>query len=199
MTNLEATQVVVMLVEAFPTPAWTKQQIQLFARMIEDLDADVAQQAAVEWIQIGEERPTIAAIRRFAARHAAAAQGGGYLEPDEAWGFVDECFARVGRYQPFPGTHPLVKHAVDSIGWTRICEAHNVEVVRAQFRQVYAALLKRSTEKIQTTKGAKQLPPLERPGAKVFELADYREDVTGPLGTATPARSGGASARPDPE
>lgn len=169
MTPSEAFEVTGLLAAAFPTPAWSAETIRLWCEMLEDLEVEAARKAAMDWIRSSDERPTIAGIRREVAKLAAGAQGAGYLSPDEAWGYVEHCFSTVGRYREFPSEHPLVKHAVDLLGWRHLCESENVDVIRGQFRHAYTALLERGVSAAAASTGAAQLPELILPGRAPLE------------------------------
>jgi hypothetical protein len=136
-----------MIVGAYPVPAWTVESQAIYAQCIEDLDGGATRAAVMYWLKTHAERPAIADIRA-AARQQLEIAGAIPTDPDvdQAWGIVLEAIRRVGRYQPFPATHQAVKAAVDRMGWEDICNAENMEVIRAQFERFYRAELTRERE-----------------------------------------------------
>jgi hypothetical protein len=158
VTEQDATKIVILLVATFPTPSWEKQTMQVCREMLVDLDAAATTQVVRDWIKTHDERPTIAAIRREVGKLQAAASGASFLPADEAWSYVMRCFGSVGQYREFPAEHPLVKKAVDGIGWPEMCRSDNIEVLRGQFRMAYTALLERSITEVAASEGAAMLP-----------------------------------------
>lgn len=158
MTKSEAGEVVAMITTLWPVPAWTEDAIVLWAELLADLDRDATARVVQRLMQTHDERPTIAAIRREVGKLQAAASGASFLPADEAWSYVMRCFGSVGQYREFPAEHPLVKKAVDGIGWPEMCRSDNIEVLRGQFRMAYTALLERSITEVAASEGAAMLP-----------------------------------------
>lgn len=161
MTPREAAAIVTLLVQA-PSrsgAAWSIETQELFGRTIEDLPKDATEAAVMTWIRTQSERPTIADIRNAVrAQLATAGAIPGELEPDEAWGYVVQCFLSVGSYHAFPRSpHPLVAEVVERMGWQTLCASDNAPADRAHFLRVYAAALDRQrTERL--ARPALQLP-----------------------------------------
>ena len=149
-------RIVRQIMRAFPVPAWTQGQVDLWAEMLEDLDPITMARAAHEWISSRRERPAIADIRKAVAelQHQNLAGGKLFLPVDEAWAYVNRSFGTVGRYREFPDEHPLVKRAVDAMGWREMCASDNVDVVRGQFRKLYGELLARALAQSAASEGA---------------------------------------------
>lgn len=130
--------------------------MEVYASKIVDLDETATTRVIDDWISAHDERPSIAAIRREVAK--AQQPKGLFMPPDEAWAYVSQCFGTVGQYREFPDLHPLVKRAVDGIGWQEMCRSDNIDVIRGQFRMAYQALLERSVVETATSEGAAMLP-----------------------------------------
>lgn len=156
MTKLEAGKLVAMIAEMWAVPAWTEEQILLWAELLCDLDFDTTARAVKAMMQSQDARPTVAQIRREVAK--AQQPKGLFMPPDEAWAYVSQCFGTVGQYREFPDLHPLVKRVVDGIGWQEMCRSDNIDVIRGQFRMAYQALLERSVVETATSEGAAMLP-----------------------------------------
>lgn len=158
MTHAEAALIVARLVEAYPVPAWTDAAASLWVEMLIDLDRDTTAQVVRDLIATRSHRPAIADIRSGVA--SACADERVFLPADEAWGVVQKAIGQVGRYQPFPRTHPLVAHAVDLIGWQTICDSESIETTRAQFRNAYTSLLDRTRATAAASLGARSVPQI---------------------------------------
>ncbi len=154
MTDAVAAKLVALIAATFPTPGWETETLQVYRDHLVDLDEAVASAVVKDWLNTHDERPTIAAIRREVAKRHAAANGQQILPPDEAWEFVRQCFGTVGQYRDFPDTYPLVKKAVDGMGWVEMCRSDNLDVLRGQFRMAYTALSERRVADAATGVGA---------------------------------------------
>ena len=153
-------EIVKKLVRAYPVPAWTAERMLLWVEMLEDLDLLMLASVVRDWILTKREVPTIADIRKAVADKQLGNAAGGrlFLDHDEAWKFVSQCFGTVGRNQDFPDTHPLVKAAVDATGWVEMCNSENVDVLRGQFRKAYESVLARSLSESAASEGAAAAP-----------------------------------------
>lgn len=160
MKPVEAAQLVAMIALTYSTPAWADETLRIWQRMLGDLDVATATAVVEEWVRTRDERPSIAAIRRGVAERQFVSRDGTklFLQPDEAWEFVDGCFRTVGQYREFPNTHPLVREAVDRMGWVSMCTSSNKDVLRGQFRHAYAPLLERSLAESAASEGAAAAP-----------------------------------------
>lgn len=160
MNPVEAAEIVGMITIAYPVPAWEFETQKLWQRMLSDLDVAMTTEVIEHWIRTCDERPTIAAIRRGVADRQFVTRDGAklFLPPDEAWDFVDGCFGTVGQYREFPDTHPLVKQAVERMGWVSMCASTNKDVLRGQFRHAYTPLLERSLAESAASEGASTAP-----------------------------------------
>lgn len=156
MTDVEAVEIVGMLVAMYPAPGWPKERVKLYAAVIVDLDRDLAREGVLEIFRTRTEdrAPMPAELRRLVAAKQAAAVASPYLEPDEAWGFVQRHFTRTGHAREFPSDHPLVAEVVRSMGWRDLCLSENVEASRAHFLQLYRGRVERARRDDAATPGA---------------------------------------------
>lgn len=156
----KALELIGYLVAAYPTPAWEKPTIRLWREELVDLDQEVAATVVREWIRTNDQRPSIAAIRRTVAEKQLGNSSGAklFMPADEAWAYVVRCFGTVGQYNQFPDEHPLVKRAVESMGWIEMCRSDHVDVIRGQFRKAYEGLLARSVAETAASPGAAEVP-----------------------------------------
>lgn len=157
----EATKLVAILASWYDTPAWTEERFAIFEEKILDLDFAMATKAVDDWLKKhSDKRPGITELRESVASMQLGNATGGrlFLDHDEAWKFVFECFGAVGQYNPFPNTHPLVKAAVDSMGWVDMCRSEMDGVLRGQFRKAYESVLARSLSESAASEGAAAVP-----------------------------------------
>jgi len=145
MTATEVSELIALLVAAYPQPHWPPETQRLYALLLEDLDAGAARLAVRAWIDSRAERPTVADVRDAVRRILEAA---GALpaapEPEAAWALVRRGFSTVGRYRPFPRTPALVAEVVDALGWQALCDSANEDVIRGQFLRLYREALERA-------------------------------------------------------
>jgi hypothetical protein len=83
--------------------------------------------------------PTVAEIRDM--RHGL--QNYGQLTYVEAWDTVVKEMHRIGSYGKPEFQDPLTARVVKSMGWRNLCASENPGIDRAQFRDMYNALLTR--------------------------------------------------------
>lgn len=157
----EATKLVAILASWYDTPAWTEQRFAIFEEKILDLDYSLTAKAVDDWLkQHSDKRPGITELREAVAAMQLGNSAGErlFLDHDEAWRFVFQCFGTVGRNRNFPDTHPLVKAAVESVGWVEMCNSENQDVLRGQFRKAYESVLARSLAETVASDGASAIP-----------------------------------------
>lgn len=161
MEPREAAKLVAILASWYDTPAWTEEKFAIFEEKILDLDFALTTKAVDDWLKKHSDvRPGITELREAVAQMQLGNAAGGrlFLDHDEAWAFVWQCFQRVGQYRPFPDTHPLVKAAVDAMGWVEMCKSENIDVMRGQFRKAYESVLARSLSESAASEGAAAVP-----------------------------------------
>lgn len=173
MTETEAFKLVGMLAAAFPFRAWPEESMRLYVNQLVDLDAATTRQVVEKIIRTRTEEtpPRIAEIRNAVGALNSTAAGIGNLPPDEAWGFVVECFNRVGQYREFPSTHPMVKTVVERMGWKNLCGSEDAMADRARFVQFYQAELERHTVETASRPAAQPIPPERQIEARPEQVA----------------------------
>lgn len=105
----------------------------LWARLLADIDADVATRALQAHYAESTRQITPADIRQYAARLAVGAP-----DFDEAWGEVQRAIATFGSYRAPEFKNKITAAVVDAIGWRSICMTleSDVPTLRAHFRQM---------------------------------------------------------------
>lgn len=184
MNPHEATKLVAILASWYDTPAWTEERFAIFEEKILDLDFAMTTRVVDDWLKKhSDKRPGITEIREAVAAMQLGNAAGErlFLDHDEAWKFVFQCFGTVGRNRPFPDTHPLVKAAVDAMGWVEMCNSENQDVLRGQFRKNYESVLARALSESAASEGAASAPSAvaDMLGNQAQQLEHDRPRLTG--------------------
>jgi hypothetical protein len=144
VTRTEAAKLVTMVLATWKTQASRMDGVDDVSTMISawhvalrDLDGDVAASALVRLQATSRFMPSPADLRAAADEISRGAR----RAPAEAWGDVRKAIGRWGRNRP-PGEKwnfedPLVRRAVDALGWVELCESENAVADRARFIEVY--------------------------------------------------------------
>lgn len=140
MKESEVTELVAVLVAAFPRPPIAEKTVAIYEQMLRDLAVEVAHRAVARLVATSKWLPTIAEIRAAAVE----AQLGARRAGAEAWGDVNDAVRRVGRYGTPKFADPLVAEAVRSLGWLAICDSTNDVADRARFIELYDSLAVRA-------------------------------------------------------
>jgi hypothetical protein len=137
MTPAEASMLVFTLFAAYPSrDERRKDTIELYERMLVDLDCAAANGAVARLIQSSKFLPTIAEVRQ--AVHTV--QAGPRRTGVEAWGDVTKAIRYVGSYRVPTFDDPIVAHVVASLGWLELCRSTNDVADRARFVEAYDAV-----------------------------------------------------------
>jgi len=125
MTTTSAAPAIAILRAAFPRAEFPDKTIQLYGRLLADLDPAAVTRAVERLIKGSEFLPTIHSIRREVAEETL-----GLPMPEEAWDI-----ALSGSLRAAP---PEVRAATDAVGgrWARL-HSDNPTTVRAQFLKSY--------------------------------------------------------------
>lgn len=150
MTNDEFKIIVKGLKSAYPSPNFLPDDysVQLWYKMLGDLDYKTVQAAVYKYICSNKFPPTIADMRD----KCLALQ---ISEPNDwlsAWSLVLKCIDRFGIYQGdralkrIGQNDPIAKSVVERMGWRNLCMTETPSIERASFRQCYETIQKREIE-----------------------------------------------------
>ena len=155
MTPTETKKVVGLLLAAFPNARMTEATVDLYERMLVDLDFGQAQDAVGRLICTSRFMPTIAEIREASADLSIGPARTGVA----AWADVMLAIRRVGQYDLPTFEDPIVAECVRAMGWRYLCTADVPESVdRARFAELYNDLQRRTRVQTITAPG-RLLPP----------------------------------------
>jgi hypothetical protein len=127
------------LFTAYPNTQVSEQTVATYVRLLKDIPEDELQAIVDQAIATSKFLPTIAEIRDM--RHGL--QNFGQLTYVEAWDTVLMEIRRIGSYGSPHFDDPLTARVVKSMGWRELCISENPGIDRAQFRDMYNALLNR--------------------------------------------------------
>ena len=119
-----------------------KTSLEVWYRMLGDLNYDVVENAVTECIATHTFPPSIAEIRDLCIDRLT----GPRLTVDEAWGTVKKAIRRYGYYRPeeaFASMDYTTLSIVKNLGWTNLCLSENDVADRANFRMAYEAKIAR--------------------------------------------------------
>ena len=129
--------------------------IRFWFNMLGHLELKVAEQAVMQLAATSKYPPQISDILQKAAE-----MNGAVLEdPGEAWQLVMKAVRHYGSYQPYEAKAslpPIVRTAVEQIGYLELCNSENITADRAHFFRIYETLRAREME-------AKKMPPSVAP------------------------------------
>lgn len=139
MDSSEAKKVVAMVMMAFPNSRANEQTAEIYASMLVDLEFEPTKKAVRNLLATARFMPAIAEIRSAVVEICAGPRKIG----GEAWGDVNECVRKFGRYQAPEFTDPLVAECVKLMGWLALCDSTNDAADRARFIELYDGLAAR--------------------------------------------------------
>lgn len=187
MTKKEFLPISTGLIAAYPNAKimGDEASLELWYRMLADIDAEVVENAIMEYISTNVFPPNIAEIRKLCVER--------YKQPipsfDEAWGVVQTAIQRYGRDRPdeaYATMDDLTREVVKNLGWYNLCVCDNQTASRANFREAYNARAEEMQRQRQLPafvaqeKAALQqhyVPAIEDRTAPRLRLEDTREDV----------------------
>ena len=134
-------RILAVLSAAYPNFIVRPETVQVYTRLLNDLDEKVLERAA--WICMSQCRffPTIAELREAASSGQLPRSG------VEAWGEVLREVRRVG-YRGEPDFYDLaIVMCVEGFGWRNICLDEEPMVLRAHFIRAYESCTRRLEER----------------------------------------------------
>jgi hypothetical protein len=150
MTGAEAVRILDVLKRAYPRQTIERGTLELYAELLGDLDFAATLAAVRRIVTTGQWFPSIAEIRAEATKTAE-------VRPAlDAWEDVKRAFVAVGHCGRPEFDDPLVRRAVECLGWQSLCVSTNETADRARFCELYSDLAKREQTRRQL--GAAALP-----------------------------------------
>ena len=147
MNKIEGAQTVGIIASAYPGWKPTKETIEVYVQLLEDLEAQEVKEAVRLLVMGSEYPPSVATIRRKVLE----LKDGLPLTKAEAWQLVMSLVHRHGTYNRPAIEDFITSEVVASLGWREICTTTNVDTMRAQFFRLYDELAEKvTTEKLES-------------------------------------------------
>jgi hypothetical protein len=179
MTPVQTAKLVAVLIAAFPNQQVSTGTVEVYERMLADLEVNAATAAVQRLIGLAKFLPTVADIRE-----AALALTSGERRPGgDAWGDVLRAIGTHG-YMRTPGKDfrfddPVTARCVSQLGWRELCDSTNAQADRARFIELYDELAK-TTRRDELTRA---LPAVARQRElRSGETKPLRELLLGAIG-----------------
>lgn len=188
MNTLEAKKLIAVLIAAFPGKA-TDATVQIYERMLGDLEYVAANAAVERLLATAKFLPTIAEIRE-----ATLTVHAGEIRPGaEAWGEVLRAIARYGRNRTpgddFQFSDPVTAECVAALKWRELCDSENQVADRARFVELYDKLAAQNRR----AQLSESLPALQR--FRALQAQQHERLIEGeakPIGKLLPFPGGEA-------
>lgn len=138
MDKNQFSKLITGLKAAYPrfTMLSTDEEMEFWYTMLEDIDYEVAQNAAMEFISTSVFPPSIAEIRSLCADRLTEKP----KSFDDAWGTVMRAMHRYGHTlgrEALEEMDDITRLVVKNLGWYNLCMSTNPEADRANFRIAY--------------------------------------------------------------
>jgi len=147
MNKVQGAQIVGIIASAYPQWKPTKETIEVYVTLLEDLDPVEAKEAVKRLVMASEYPPSVASIRRKVLELL----DGMPLSKSEAWELVMSLVHKHGTYNRPAIEDGITQMVVNSIGWREICTSTNVDTIRAHFFRLYEELAEKiTTEKLES-------------------------------------------------
>lgn len=122
----------------YPNFQLDKERLQLFYKMLRDIDITVLETAMLSHISSSSFPPTIADLRKKSVE--VENNNMALSDATKAWGEVTAAISEFGYYEPkkaLESMTPLTRKIVKSIGWSDLCHSSQIGVERGQFIKMY--------------------------------------------------------------
>lgn len=143
MDKKQFSQLITGLKAAYPRFSMlnSAEETNFWYTMLQDIDYQVAQNAAMEFISTNTFPPSIAEIRTLCADRISEKP----KSFDDAWGTVLQAMRRHGTFGAVEALKELddvTRAIVKNLGWSNLCTSENPEADRANFRIAYEKRIK---------------------------------------------------------
>lgn len=166
-TKAEVAKLMGLMASAWPRYELQAPTVELYARLMADIDPATLEKAAIDLISKNTFFPSVSEWRKAAidleidAMHIPSAF--------EAWEDAMREVQTKGSYKTPEFSHPLIQRAVDIIGYKTLCWSEQIEYERAHFFKIYESLQRRAEEEIRTLPEVKEYARLQQ-GNKTMQL-----------------------------
>jgi hypothetical protein len=135
----EIIKALTVLAAAYPKFELTNATIEIYVRLLTDLEFDLLKAATLHCASTKTFFPSVAEIRSAAVDLQTMVEG--IPCAADAWQNVLSEISRVGSYGHPEFKHPLVSKTVRQLGWRNLCLSENMVADRARFLDIYTTAL----------------------------------------------------------
>jgi hypothetical protein len=139
LSEKDTAEALFVLYAAFPNTEWSTVTQSVYVKYLADIPVEELQTVIAQAIGTCKFPPTVAEIRD--TWHGLRTIG--RLTYVEAWDMVQKEIRRIGSYSKPRFEDAITTQVVASMGWRELCMSETPEISRAQFRDMYNALLAR--------------------------------------------------------
>lgn len=139
MNGLDTGTVLKQLFSCYPNTEITAGTAAMYMRLLSDIPADELQTIVDQAVATCKFLPTIAELRDM--RHSLNTLD--RLTWTDGWNLVQREIRRIGSYGKPAFDDSITARVVASMGWRYLCMSEQPQIDRAQFRDMYNALLSR--------------------------------------------------------
>lgn len=144
-----------------------KQAMELWYMQLQDIPYKVCMASVNKWVALNKWAPTIADLRESAVSVAYGEE----KDWSEAWNDVLINIRQYGYHRAEEGVEKLqgiTRQTVERLGYCRLCHSENTTADRANFRDIYNELSKRSMQE-------KRLPAQLLQQIKSIKMLEVKE------------------------
>ena len=140
---MSISEILKYLLAAYPNANVNAATVAVYVDMLQDIPVDDLQLVAKQTIAECTFFPTVAELRtRWHTLRTQIGQTG----TADAWNQVQREIGRIGSWGTPQFDDPLIKRAVDGMGWRNLCMSENAMADRAHFLKLYESLLQRQDQ-----------------------------------------------------
>jgi hypothetical protein len=141
-TEKEIEKALIVLSAAYPRFELPQATINIYQRLLSDLDFDILKSATLQCATMCKFFPTVAEIRDAAVEIITMSEG--IPSALEAWGEIIREIKRVGSDKRPTFSHPLIDSVVHEFNWRYLCTSENTISDRARVMDAYEKMVKKS-------------------------------------------------------
>jgi hypothetical protein len=153
-TESEVKSIMLLLNEAYPDSKYTLNDtlIKAWVQILGRYELTTLQAATLKLIAESSFVPKVADI----VKQIKSLVSLGQPTAAEAWGIVAQSLREYGYYEQQKGREclpPMIRKVVDEIGYRRLCECDEPEIIRAQFMRMYDQEFEREQQVLMLPQG----------------------------------------------
>lgn len=165
----EIIKALTVLAAAYPRFELPQATVEIYTRLLVDLDFDTLKAATLHCATVHKFFPTVAEIRAAAVELQTMAEG--IPSESEAWGEVVKQIQAVGSYGKPKFSHPLIEDVVRQLGWINLCMSENQTADRARFMDAYSIAFQSSRRRAQMLPEVLDIVDHKLPGDAIKQLS----------------------------